>query len=173
MWNYQFSWILITDLLFFLGWTVQNESRKRLGKSHWWESTIKDATARNQVASRSTVSAFKQTFCALRTVNVWIVRTLRGVKREGLFSMTMETTWPTSNRQPMLPLVGPLDPLAMGQLWHPRRENNRRSPFVQQPTINRIIGILNFNRYLFLESLNIRISSLFIWLYVLHWTRSI
>lgn len=101
-----------------------------LGKSHWWESIIKDATARNQVALRSTVSAFKQTFCALRTVNVWVVRTLKGVKKEGLFSMTMETTWPTSNRQPMLPLVGPLDTLAMGQLWHPRREKIKRFPLV-------------------------------------------
>ncbi|RVW17369.1 Protein tesmin/TSO1-like CXC 5 [Vitis vinifera] len=57
-------------------------------------------------------------------------------------------------------ISGAIGSSGYGQLWHPRRENNRRSPFVQQPTINRIIGILNFNRYLFLESLNIRISSL-------------
>ena len=107
-----------------------------LGKSHWWESIIKDATARNQVASRSTVSAFKQTFCALKTVNVWVVRTLKVVKKEGLFSMTTEATWPIFSRQPMLPLVGPLDPLAMGQLWYPRRENIRKSPLVKQPTID-------------------------------------
>lgn len=50
----------------------------------WWESTIKDVTARNQGVSRSTVNASKLRFSALKIVNAWTAKTLKGVKKEEL-----------------------------------------------------------------------------------------
>jgi ligand-binding SRPBCC domain-containing protein len=49
-------------------------------------SIIKGATARSQVVSRSTVSASKLTYFALKIASVWIARISKGVKKEKLFS---------------------------------------------------------------------------------------
>lgn len=51
------------------------------------ESTIKDVSARNQGVSRNIVSAIKQIFFALKTVNVRTARTLKEVKKEDLYFM--------------------------------------------------------------------------------------
>ena len=58
--------------------------RAKLLRYRCQESTTKDATVKNQVASRSIVSASKPIFSVLRTASAWTVRTLKEVKREEL-----------------------------------------------------------------------------------------
>lgn len=69
---------------------ISNKSRRRIWKDCCWESTIRDVTARNLDALRSTVNVSKPTFFVLKIANAWIVRILKEVKR-GKLSF-METT---------------------------------------------------------------------------------
>jgi hypothetical protein len=105
-------------------------------KFKWWESTAKDVTARSQGASRSIASASKPMFCALKTVNARSVKILKEAKKEGLSFMQTIMQYPTSNRQLMQPLMGLLEPLVMGPLRCPLRENVMNTFSGWEPKIN-------------------------------------
>lgn len=79
------------------------------------ESIIRDATARNRVALRSTVNASKLISFVLKIVSAWTAKITKGAMRGKLFFMViMPTTSHLSSRQQMLPSPEPLDHLVMG-----------------------------------------------------------
>lgn len=81
------------------------------------ESTIRDATARNRGALRSTVNVSKQISFVLKIVNAWTAKIMKEAKRGKLsFTVIMPTTSPLSSRQQMLPSLVLLVHLVMGPL---------------------------------------------------------
>lgn len=97
-----------------------------------WGSTIRAATARNQAASKSTVSASRPTSFAQKIVDAWTARILKEVKRDRLFSMgTMPTTWHTFSRLQMLPSREQLDHLVLHPRLCPKKRKVRNSSLVQ------------------------------------------
>ena len=93
-----------------------------------WESTTRDAIARNLGASKSTVSASRQIFSVLKIVNAWTAKILKAVRRGKLSSMVIiPTAWHISSRLQMLPSPMLLVPQAMDPLHYPREEKVKSS----------------------------------------------
>lgn len=119
--------------------------RMRQETSHMQGSTTRDVTARNLGASRSTVSASKPTFFALKIVNALSAKIVKAVKRGGLSSMgNMVTPSPISSKLLMLPL---LELSAMPHLQLSRRGKTRNCILGHQPRIRPFISLANFHRY--------------------------
>lgn len=92
-----------------------------------WGGIIRGATAKNQVALRSIVSASKQIFCALKIANVWNVRTLKVVKRDRLFFMEIiQIKQFVSNKLQILLSLVLLDPQDSHLLHFQRKEKAKK-----------------------------------------------
>lgn len=121
--------------------------RKRQAKLWCWGNTTKDVTAENLGASRSIVIASNPILCALKIVNAWTAKIMKGVKREELFcTETMLMLRPTSNRRLIRSSMGPLSIVGL-VLHQPRREELSKSLLDQHPTVNLIIKVQYFKRY--------------------------